>query len=99
MRKPKYNTTKMYVDADIYECKSIEREIEQAETTKQPIEATSPIIYTPRKDGVRPEYDIRTDRFAIAQQAMDHVAASYRAKRADWIKSLENPKGTETAQA
>lgn len=97
MRKANYNKTTIPVDTDLYECKSIEREIEQAETTKQPIEATSPIIYTPRKDGVKPEYDIRTDRFEIAQDAMNKVAASYQAKRADWIKSLES--GTGTAEA
>lgn len=97
MRKPNYNRTNLKPDNDIYEGISIEREIERAETSNQPIEATSPVIYTARKDGVRPEYDIRTDRFDIAQKAMDVVTKSYRAKRAEWIKSLENPKPTAEA--
>lgn len=29
------------------------------------------IAYTEKKDGVRPEYDIRTDRFEIAREAME----------------------------
>lgn len=31
------------------------------------------IAYTEKKDGVKPEYDIRTDRFEIARQAMETV--------------------------
>lgn len=29
------------------------------------------IAYTEKKDGVKPEYDIRTDRFEIAREAME----------------------------
>lgn len=32
-----------------------------------------PIIYTEKKDGVRPEFDIRTDRFEVAIEAMDKI--------------------------
>lgn len=35
-----------------------------------------PTIYTEKKDGVRPEYDIRTDRFEIAIEAMDKINQS-----------------------
>jgi hypothetical protein len=31
------------------------------------------IAYTEKRDGVRPEYDIRTDRFEIAREAMETV--------------------------
>ena len=31
------------------------------------------ITYTERKDGVLPEYDIRTDRFEIAREAQDRL--------------------------
>lgn len=85
MRKPTYKQIKMNVNNDIYEGKSIEREMEQAETSKLPIESVSPIIYTERKDGVLPQYDIRTDRFEIAQEAMGKIAASIQAKRMENI--------------
>ena len=32
-----------------------------------------PTIYTEKKDGVRPEYDIRTDRFEVAIDAIDKI--------------------------
>lgn len=32
-----------------------------------------PTIYTEKKDGVLPEYDIRTDRFEVAIDAMDKI--------------------------
>lgn len=32
-----------------------------------------PIIYTEKKDGVQPEFDIRTDRFEIAVDAVDKI--------------------------
>lgn len=35
-----------------------------------------PTIYTEKKDGVQPEYDIRTDRFEIAIEAMDKINQS-----------------------
>ncbi len=35
-----------------------------------------PTIYTEKKDGVRPEFDIRTDRFEIAIDAIDKINQS-----------------------
>lgn len=35
-----------------------------------------PTIYTEKKDGVMPEYDIRTDRFEIALEAIDKINRS-----------------------
>lgn len=32
-----------------------------------------PTIYTEKKDGVQPEYDIRTDRFEVAIDAVDKI--------------------------
>ena len=35
-----------------------------------------PTIYTEKKDGVMPEYDIRTDRFEVAIDAIDKINQS-----------------------
>lgn len=35
-----------------------------------------PTIYTEKKDGVLPEYDIRTDRFEVAINAIDKINQS-----------------------
>lgn len=40
-------------------------------------------IYTERKDGVLPQYDIRTDRWELAQEAMDKVNEAREAKADD----------------
>lgn len=38
---------------------------------KEPIKDEAPTIYTPKNKGVMPEYDIRTDRFEIAREALE----------------------------
>ena len=41
---------------------------------KEPITDGAPIIFTDAKDGVRPEFNPRTDRWEIAIDAMDKVS-------------------------
>ena len=57
-----------------------------------------PIIYTEKKDGVLPEYDIRTDRFEVAIDAIDKInqsAANQIAKSKGETESVKDF-GTET---
>lgn len=52
-----------------------------------------PTIYTEKKDGVQPEYDIRTDRFEIALDAMDKInqnAASQIAKNSGETEAVKD---------
>ena len=49
--------------------------------SKEPITDGAPLIYTERKEGVIPAYDVRTDRFEIAVEAMGKVVKSNIAKR------------------
>lgn len=60
---------------------SIEEKVRKVTADNTNIEAISPIIYTERKDGVLPEYNIRTDKWDIAQQAMNTIAIGTRDKR------------------
>lgn len=60
---------------------SIEEQLRKAMEGKEPIEANARISYTERKDGVLPQYDIRTDRFEMALQATDRIAMSEAASR------------------
>lgn len=64
---------------------SIECKVKRTMETDAPVEAISPMIYTERKEGVKPEYNIRTDKWEIAQQAMDTIAQGKRQKRQDRI--------------
>lgn len=59
---------------------SIEEKIRKARANNTPNESISPLLYTDSKDGVLPQYDIRTDRFDIALDASDHYMASEAAK-------------------
>lgn len=57
-----------------------------------------PTIYTEKKDGVLPEYDIRTDRFEVAIDAIDKINQSAANKIAKSKGETEAAKdsGTET---
>ena len=76
--KPEKGTLK---GIECYEGERIEQKILRITVNKEPITDGAPLIYTERKDGVEPGYDIRTDRFEIAVDAMDKVTKSVRAKR------------------
>lgn len=54
-----------------YEGETIEAKVQRVVINKEPIEDGAPIIYTEKKDGVLPQYNIRTDKWDIAQSAMD----------------------------
>ena len=44
---------------------TIEQRVERIMSNREPIVDSSPRIYTDRKDGVRPELNIRTDKWEI----------------------------------
>ena len=48
--------------------------------TNEPIGETAPMIYTKKTDGVIPAYDIRTDKWEIAQD--DHIVTGKQIGRA-----------------
>ena len=60
--------------------------MERVIENNEPITDSAPIVYTERKDGVLPQYDIRTDRFEIAIDAMDKVSKTHVAKRIEMYK-------------
>ncbi len=51
----------------------IENKVQRIVESGEPIEDSAPIIYTERINGVMPAYNIRTDRWDIAQEAMQTV--------------------------
>jgi hypothetical protein len=66
---------------------TIEQKVERIVSNKEPITDGAPEIYTERKDGIGAAYNIRTDRFEIAAEAMDKVQASLTAKRDNKAKA------------
>lgn len=73
-----------------YEGESIEEKLERIIQQKEPIKDGAPLVFTERKNGVLPEYNIRTDRFEVALDAMNAVQKSTVAKREAAMKASEN---------
>lgn len=65
------------------EGQSIEEKIAQAIANNEPIEATAGLMYTPCKEGVLPQTDVRTDKQEIAIDACTKFDKSERAKGMD----------------
>lgn len=74
---------------EAYYAESIEEKLRKVMAGADTITEGNEIIYTERKDGVLPQYDIRTDRFEIALDAMDKCSATHIAKREARIKERE----------
>lgn len=73
-----------------YQGESIEDKLERIIQQKEPIKDGAPLVFTERKMGVLPEYNVRTDRFEVAIEAMDAVQKSTIAKREAAMKAREN---------
>lgn len=70
---------------------SIEAKVKRITENNEPITDGAPIIYTNREDGVLPAYNIRTDRWEVAQAAMDAVNQANLAKSKNYGK-IDNKK-------
>lgn len=58
---------------EVTEGESIEKKIERMVDSQEPIGETAPIVYTKKSDGVIAAYDIRTDKWDVALDAMNKV--------------------------
>lgn len=80
MIKPKLYSRPPETNYEFQDGESIENKVRRITENNEPITDGAPIIYTNRDDGVLPAYNIRTDRWEIAQQAMDAVNQANLAK-------------------
>lgn len=74
------NHTTCMNPVETYEGEFIEEKVARVVENREPIEDGAPIIYTERKDGVIPAYNIRTDKWDIALTAMDQVNKNWETK-------------------
>ena len=81
---------------EILEGEPIELKIERITNNKEPITDGAPEIFTERKDGVISAYNIRTDRWEVAAEAMDKVSGSIQAKRDAKGKLSKSKEETES---
>lgn len=79
---------------ETYEGETIEEKVRRVVENKEPISDGAPIVFTEKKDGVLPQFNIRTDKWEIALDAMDKVQASRIAKSKQFMEQLEK-KGEE----
>ena len=76
---------------------SIETKVRRITENNEPITDGAPIIYTNRDDGVLPAYNIRTDRWEVAQQAMDAVNQANLAKSKNYgVINNQEPNALDT---
>lgn len=64
----------------VYEGEAIETKVRRLVETGEPIKDGAPLVYQERKEGVKPEFDIRSDKWEIAEGAMNMVAKAETAK-------------------
>lgn len=86
MIKPFFFPTLPKTNYEFQEGESIEQKVCRITENNEPITDGAPIIYTNRDDGVLPAYNIRTDRWEIAQAAMDAVNQANLAKSKNYGK-------------
>ena len=80
MIKPKFFPKPPKTNYEFQKGESIENKVRRITENNEPITDGAPIIYTNRDDGVLPAYNIRTDRWEVAQAAMDAVNQANLAK-------------------
>lgn len=82
----------MKVESDIYNADYLEKKIEKLVSNKEPIGKDVPLRYTERKDGIIKDYDVRTDRFEVARDAMEKVHKTNIAKRDSKVVNFDEAK-------
>ena len=82
----KYPTLKPYTTLENIKLvgESIETRVRKMVESGEPITDTAPLIYTEKKDGIISDYDIRSDKFDVALEALDTLGKTSIAN----IKSL-----------
>lgn len=86
MIKPTFFPKPIKTNYEYQKGESIENKVRRITENNEPITDGAPIIYTNRDDGVLPAYNIRTDRWEVAQAAMDAVNQANLAKSKNYGK-------------
>ena len=73
-----YSNTTIKINSSM-EGQTIEQKIERITNNKETIKDNAPLIFTERSEGVKAGYNIRTDRFEVAIDAMEKIEKSKKA--------------------
>lgn len=79
-----------------YEGEPLEIKVQRLVQNKEPLDGSVPLTYQERAEGVNPAYNIKTDKWEVAAEAMDRATKEKILRRADRIKAAkEAEKGTQ----
>lgn len=98
MKKVTLPRFKRTCKTEIFEGESIEKKVRRIVDNKEPITDGAPIVFTEKKDGVLPQFDIRTDRWDMAIMAMDTVNKAKIARSNGTWKPEEKTKTEQKAE-
>ena len=97
MKVTRLNINRKFKGVEYYnEGELIEETVRRCTTSKEPIDSSREIIFTKKKDGVIPGYNIRADRWDIAIDAMDvynKERVSRNLEKKSWANEKEMPDG------
>lgn len=82
--KLRVSTTSLLVNKS-KEGETIEAKVRRVLNNKEPIKDSAPKVFTERKDGVKPEYDIRSDKWEAAVEVTNAISNSHTNKREERI--------------
>ena len=71
---------------------TIEEKIARIVMNKEPVANEKPLIYSDKRDGVQPAYNVKTDKWEIAAMAMDTASRAIAAQSTEgaFIETDEN---------
>lgn len=73
MKRKEFTPSLQMYTVEEFEGETIETKCARIMLANEPITDGAPLIFTEKKEGILPQFDIRTDRFEIANEAMDAV--------------------------
>lgn len=77
---------------ETFEGEKLEDKVSRILENNEPISEGVQLSYTKRSDGVRPEFDIRTDKWDLALDKMQYVNESKKNKIKESMKNKETMK-------
>ena len=77
---------------ETYEAEYIEQKVARITESNEPITDGAQMIYTNAKDGVIKAYDIRTDKWEVAQDAMNSVNKQRSIDASNALKGTPTPR-------
>ena len=89
MIRKKINHKTNLIGVENFDGETIEEKMRRVMLTNEPISEGADLVFQERAEGVKPEYDIRTDRWELAAEAKDKVTREKIAKRETNLKVVK----------